>query len=96
MMTTQMPRARSKKMGDTDPMGTMVTPHSGTHRDDEDRHVDDRDAMGICIEPPSYVCGVNSFDQYILRTQPELARVNSWLVSAHQRAWAQGTETSCS
>jgi uncharacterized protein len=32
---------------------------------------DDRDEMGICIEPPEFVCGLETFDQYIFRTQPE-------------------------
>lgn len=32
---------------------------------------DDRDEMGVCIEPPDCVIGLNRFDQYIFRTQPE-------------------------
>jgi hypothetical protein len=32
---------------------------------------DDRDEMGICIEPPEYVCGLEAYEQYIFRTQPE-------------------------
>ena len=36
--------------------------------------LDDRDEMGICIEPPEYVVGVERFEQYILRTQPEGVR----------------------
>jgi uncharacterized protein len=32
---------------------------------------DDRDEMGICIEPPEYVIGLRPFDQYIYRTKPE-------------------------
>lgn len=32
---------------------------------------DDRDEMGICIEPPQYVIGLQRFEQYIYRTQPE-------------------------
>lgn len=35
---------------------------------------DDRDEMGICIEPPEYVIGFKRFDQYIWRTQPEGVR----------------------
>jgi hypothetical protein len=35
---------------------------------------DDRDEMGICIEPPEYVIGLERFEQYIFRTQPEGAR----------------------
>jgi len=32
---------------------------------------DDRDETGICLEPPEYVIGLKSFDQYIYRTQPD-------------------------
>ncbi|CAM3659412.1 DNA polymerase beta superfamily protein [Kibdelosporangium persicum] len=32
---------------------------------------DDRDEMGICVEPPEYVVGLEKFEQYIFRTQPE-------------------------
>ena len=32
---------------------------------------DDEDQMGICLEPPEYVIGLQAFDQYIYRTQPE-------------------------
>jgi hypothetical protein len=32
---------------------------------------DGRDEMGICIEPPEYVVGLERFEQYIFRTQPE-------------------------
>jgi uncharacterized protein len=32
---------------------------------------DDRDEMGFCIEPPEYVIGLQQFEQYITRTQPE-------------------------
>lgn len=35
---------------------------------------DDRDEMGICIEPQEYVIGLREFEQYIFRTQPEGAR----------------------
>ena len=35
---------------------------------------DDRDEMGICIEPPDCVIGLRSFEQYQYRTQPEGAR----------------------
>ena len=35
---------------------------------------DDLDLMGICVEPPSYVLGLDTFDQYIFRTQPEGVR----------------------
>lgn len=32
---------------------------------------DDRDEMGICVEPPEYVIGLRKFEQYIFRSQPE-------------------------
>lgn len=35
---------------------------------------DDRDEMGICIEPPEYVAGLRRFAQWVFRTQPEGAR----------------------
>lgn len=35
---------------------------------------DDLDLMGICVEPPEYVLGLNTFDQYVFRTQPEGVR----------------------
>ena len=35
---------------------------------------DDADEMGVCIEPPEYVLGLRSFEQYIFRSQPEGVR----------------------
>ncbi len=35
---------------------------------------DDRDEQGTCLEPPDYVVGLNRFDQYVFRTQPEGVR----------------------
>jgi hypothetical protein len=35
---------------------------------------DDRDEMGVCIEPANCVIGLQSFEQYQYRTQPEGAR----------------------
>jgi uncharacterized protein len=32
---------------------------------------DDRDELGICIEPPEFVIGLQTFSQYIFRSQPE-------------------------
>jgi hypothetical protein len=43
---------------------------SGVHGTAIEGH-DDRDEMGICIEPPEYVIGLRRFEQYIYRTQPE-------------------------
>ncbi|KUP95678.1 nucleotidyltransferase domain-containing protein [Thermobifida cellulosilytica] len=35
---------------------------------------DDRDEMGVCVEPPEYVIGLRTFEQYVFRTQPEGVR----------------------
>jgi hypothetical protein len=35
---------------------------------------DDRDEMGICLEPPEFVAGLRVFNQWVYRTQPEGAR----------------------
>src|SRR6516165_9507151 len=35
---------------------------------------DDRDEMGVFIEPPAYVCGLTPCDHYIYRDQPEGVR----------------------
>ncbi|EPQ73150.1 nucleotidyltransferase domain-containing protein [Mycobacterium marinum] len=35
---------------------------------------DDRDEMGICIEPPDCVIGLREFEHYQYRTQPEGVR----------------------
>jgi len=35
---------------------------------------DDRDEMGICLEPESHVIGLRNFEQYVHRTQPEGVR----------------------
>lgn len=35
---------------------------------------DDRDEMGMCLERPEYVIGLEKFEQYIYRTQPEGVR----------------------
>lgn len=35
---------------------------------------DDRDEMGVCMEPPEYVCGLSLFEHYIYRDQPEGVR----------------------
>jgi predicted nucleotidyltransferase len=32
---------------------------------------DDRDEMGVCIEPKEYVMGLAKFEQWVYRTQPE-------------------------
>lgn len=35
---------------------------------------DDRDELGICIEPPEYVIGLRHFEQYVYRTKPQGVR----------------------
>jgi uncharacterized protein len=35
---------------------------------------DDRDEMGVCVEPPEYVAGLRQFETYVFRTKPEGAR----------------------
>ena len=32
---------------------------------------DDRDEMGVCVEPPEYVIGLRRFDHWVFRTQAE-------------------------
>lgn len=53
---------------------------------------DDRDEMGICVEPPEYVIGNFQFEQYIYRTQPEGVRSGKGdldLVIYSLRKWAR-------
>lgn len=61
---------------------------------------DDRDEMGVCIEPPEYVMGNSKFEQYQFRTQPEGVRSGPGdldLVIYSLRKWcrlaAQGNPT---
>ena len=35
---------------------------------------DDRDEMGVCVEPPEYIVGLKHFEQYIHRDRPEGVR----------------------
>lgn len=35
---------------------------------------DDHDEMGVCIEPPEYVIGLKTFEQYVSRSKPEGVR----------------------
>ena len=32
---------------------------------------DDRDELGVCIEPPEYLLGFKRFEHFVYRTQPE-------------------------
>ncbi|NIL86491.1 hypothetical protein RhoFasGS6_03895 [Rhodococcus fascians] len=53
---------------------------------------DDRDEMGVCIEPPEYVIGNRKFEQYQFRTQPEGVRSGVGdldLVVYSLRKWAR-------
>lgn len=53
---------------------------------------DDRDEMGVCVEPPEYVIGNSLFEQYIFRTQPEGVRSGKGdldLVIYSLRKWAR-------
>jgi len=53
---------------------------------------DDRDEMGVCIEPPPYVIGNSRFEQYLYRTQPEGVRSGAGdldLVVYSLRKWAR-------
>ncbi|BCP41411.1 hypothetical protein MINTMi27_15040 [Mycobacterium intracellulare] len=53
---------------------------------------DDRDEMGICIEPASCVIGLEKFEQYQYRTQPEGVRSGPGdldLVIYSLRKWAR-------
>jgi uncharacterized protein len=53
---------------------------------------DDRDEMGVCIEPPEYVIGLKQFEQYQWRTQPEGVRSSAGdldLVVYSLRKWAK-------
>jgi hypothetical protein len=53
---------------------------------------DDRDEMGVCIEPPCCVIGLESFEQYQFRTQPEGKRSGPGdldLVIYSLRKWAR-------
>ena len=51
----------------------LVTVDSGVHGVALEG-TDDHDEMGICIEPPDHVIGLQPFEQYVFRTQPEGAR----------------------
>ncbi|WP_304455273.1 DNA polymerase beta superfamily protein [Nocardiopsis sp. YSL2] len=46
---------------------------SGVHGLAVDGH-NDRDEMGLCIEPPEYVIGLRRFEQYVHRSRPDHAR----------------------
>lgn len=53
---------------------------------------DDRDEMGVCIEPPEYVVGLRRFEQYEYRTQPMHVRSGHGdldLVIYGLRKWAR-------
>ena len=31
---------------------------------------DDRDELGVCVEPPEYLLGLRRFEHFVFRTQP--------------------------
>lgn len=35
---------------------------------------DDRDELGVCVEPPEYLLGFQRFEHFVYRTQPEATR----------------------
>lgn len=64
---------------------------SGLHGVTIEGH-DDRDEMGVCIEPKSCVIGLEKFEQYQYRTQPEGVRSGPGdldLVVYSLRKWAR-------
>lgn len=50
--------------------GLIGSTAHGLHKDGQD----DRDEMGVFIEPPEYVCGLRVLDHYVSRTKPEGVR----------------------
>ena len=54
---------------------------------------DDRDEMGICIEPPEYVVGLRRFEQYIYRTQPEGERSGPAISTSSSTRCANGCDS---
>src|SRR5436309_145661 len=49
---------------------------------------DDRDELGICIEPPDYVIGLNRFEQYIYRSAQERAMLAQEKAPQQARSYA--------
>ncbi len=50
--------------------GLVGSTAHGLHHEGQD----DRDEMGVFIEPPEYVCGLRVLDHYVHRTKPEGVR----------------------
>ncbi|WP_245645728.1 nucleotidyltransferase domain-containing protein [Pseudonocardia acaciae] len=68
-MVTLMPDSPAQRIAD-DGMMLRVLVGSGVHGTAIDGQ-DDRDEMGICVEPPHTVIGSHRFEHYTFRTQPE-------------------------
>ena len=55
--------------------------------------IDDRDEMGVCIEPPEYVIGLRGFEHYVSRTQTE--GVPSGRTISTSRSTAYASSAAC-
>lgn len=72
--------------------GTVLRGQVGSGLHGVTTGADDRDEMGVCIEPPEYVIGVSRFEQFQWRTQPEGVRSGPGdldLVIYSLRKWAR-------
>lgn len=72
--------------------GTVLRAQVGSGLHGVTTGADDRDEMGICIEPPEYVIGLAQFEQYQWRSQPEGVRSGPGdldLVIYSLRKWAR-------
>lgn len=65
--TVAIASAESVGLGNEILRGLVGSTAHGTGLDGHE----DRDEMGICIEPAEYVCGLKLFEQYTYRTQPQ-------------------------
>jgi uncharacterized protein len=54
---------------------------------------DDRDEMGVCVEPPQYIAGLRPFEHWVYRTQPEGARGRACPASRSPRTGTPGART---
>lgn len=61
--------ARAREIAES---GTIIrAPVGSTLHGLHNPGTDDRDEMGVCIEPPDYVLGLRKFEHFVYRTQPE-------------------------
>ena len=60
---------------------------------------DDRDELGVCVEPPEYLLGFQRFEHFVYRTQElaldaslpartDVAAVDAFLVQTYRQTWA--------